>query len=112
MRFPYLGRSWLRWRRRRSSGANPRCQGCRFPITLIRVTKPEFLLRLDEMLELEPGTLKGTELLTELPRWDSLAVIGYIALLDECFGVNVPAAKINACRSLPELLALIGPEFR
>lgn len=73
------------------------------------VTKSEFLLCLDEMLELEPGTLKGTELLTELPRWDSLAVIGYIALLDEHFGVNVPASKINECRSLADLLELIGP---
>lgn len=73
------------------------------------VTKSEFLLRLDEMLELEPGTLKGTELLTELPRWDSLAIIGYIALLDEHFGVSVPASKINGCRSLEELLALVGP---
>jgi acyl carrier protein len=78
---------------------------------LKRVTKSEFLLRLDEMLELEPGTLTGTELLTELPRWDSLAIIGYIALLDEHFGVSVPASKINGCQSLAELLALVGPEL-
>lgn len=71
------------------------------------MTRTQFLTLLDELLEQDPGTLKGDELLTNLPRWDSLAVIGFIALLDEHFGLSVPAAKINACTSVADLVAIV-----
>ena len=73
----------------------------------ISVTKVQFLKLLDELLELDLGTLKGDELLTNLPRWDSLALIGFIALLDENFGVSVPATKINECKTVADLMALV-----
>lgn len=71
------------------------------------VTKAQFLKLLDELMELDTGTLKGDELLTNLPRWDSLALIGFIALLDEHFGVSVPATKINECKTVADLMALV-----
>ena len=49
--------------------------------------RKEFLLALDEMLELDPGTLTGDETLESLEAWDSLAVISFIALVDEKTGV-------------------------
>ncbi len=71
------------------------------------MTKAKFLDLLNELLELDPGTIKGTELLAELPRWDSLAVIGFIALLDEHFGMSVPATKIHESKSVADLVALV-----
>lgn len=71
------------------------------------MTKERFLSLLDELLELDPGTLKGNELLIDLPRWDSLALIGFIALLDEHFGLSVPATKINECKTVADLMALV-----
>lgn len=71
------------------------------------MTKTEFYVLLDELLELDAGTIKGGEALADLPRWDSLAVIGFIALLDEHFGASVPAAKINDCKRVPDLAALV-----
>lgn len=71
------------------------------------MTQIQFLKSLDELLELDSGTLKGNERLTDLSRWDSLAVIGFIALLDENFGVSVPAAKINECKTVADLMALV-----
>jgi acyl carrier protein len=73
----------------------------------IPVTKAQFLKLLDELLELDLGTLRGDELLTNLPRWDSLALIGFIALLDENLGVSVPATKINECKTVADLMALV-----
>ena len=70
--------------------------------------KSEFLTLLDELLENEPGTLKGGEELATLPRWDSLAVIGFIALLDQHFGLSVPGAKIVECKSVDDLARLAG----
>lgn len=71
------------------------------------MTRTQFLALLDELLEQHPGTLKGDEPLSSLPRWDSLAVIGFIALLDEHLGLSVPAAKINACNSIADLIAIV-----
>jgi acyl carrier protein len=72
------------------------------------MTQTEFLLLVDEMLEIEPGTLKGGETLAAIPKWDSLAVLGFIVLLDQHFGLAVPATKINACVTVADLVALTG----
>jgi acyl carrier protein len=53
------------------------------------MTKEQFYALLDELLEQDPGTIKGEELLISLQRWDSLAVIGFIAMLDEHFSISV-----------------------
>jgi acyl carrier protein len=75
------------------------------------MTKEQFYTLLDELLEQDPGTIKGEELLTSLQRWDSLAVIGFIAMLDEHFSISVPAARIIACKSVPDLVALVADKL-
>lgn len=68
--------------------------------------KTEFLAAIDEILEQPAGTLQGDETLSSLPRWDSLAIIGFIALLDAQFGMQVPATEILECRTVADLTAL------
>jgi acyl carrier protein len=66
----------------------------------------QFLEMLDELLELEPGTLKGDEALDSLENWNSLAVIGYMALVNDHFGVIVAPKQIAACTTIDQLIAL------
>jgi len=68
--------------------------------------RTEFLRALDEMLELEPGTLTGTEILADIDSWDSLAVISFIALVDEKFGNVVAGEKLAKAKTVADLLAL------
>lgn len=68
----------------------------------------DFLLALDEMLELDPGTLTGTEELESLENWDSLAVISFIALVDEKLGLVVEGEKLAKAKTVGDLLALAG----
>lgn len=68
----------------------------------------DFLLALDEMLELEPGTLTGDEELESLENWDSLAVISFIALVDEKLGLVVEGEKLAKAKTVGDLLALAG----
>lgn len=68
----------------------------------------EFLLALDEMLELDPGTLTGTEALEDLENWDSLAVISFIALVDEKLGLVVEGEKLVKAKTVADLLTLAG----
>ena len=59
--------------------------------------KKQFLFLLDELLELDKGTLQGDELLSNLDMWDSLTAIGFIALVDEnCGKIIAPTGLMNA----------------
>ncbi|SMH45495.1 phosphopantetheine-binding protein [Azospirillum agricola] len=70
--------------------------------------RKEFLLALDETLELEPGTLTGDETLESLEAWDSLAVISFIALVDERLNLVVEGEKLARAKTVSDLLALAG----
>ncbi len=70
--------------------------------------RKDFLLALDEALELDPGTLTGEETLESLESWDSLAVISFIALVDESMGVVVEGEKLAQAKTVADLLALAG----
>lgn len=70
--------------------------------------RKDFLLALDDMLELDPGTLTGAEVLETLDGWDSLAVISYIALVDETMDTVVEGEKLAQAKTVNDLLALAG----
>lgn len=76
-------------------------------LRLPTMTKAEFYLLIDELLESTPGTVRGADRLADVAKWDSLAVIGFIALLDQHFGVSVPASKIADCRTIDDLAGLL-----
>jgi acyl carrier protein len=73
--------------------------------------KTEFLLSLDELLELEPGTVKGSETLESLEGWNSLAIISLMALMDERFGVALQPRRIAACTTVADLVALLDDKI-
>lgn len=68
----------------------------------------DFLRELDEMLELAPGTLTGDEKLVEVEGWDSLAVISFIALVDEKLGMVVEGEKLARAKTVADLLEIAG----
>jgi len=75
------------------------------------MTIPEFLRAYEEALELDPNTISGTEPLTELGWWDSMAALVFMSVADEKLNVTVSAADLAKCTSLPDLLALLGDKL-
>lgn len=69
--------------------------------------KSAFLRSLDEMLELEPGTLTGSEVLATLEMWDSLAIISFIALVDEQYGIVVEGERLAQAKTVDDLIGLV-----
>ena len=67
-----------------------------------------FLCALDEMLELDAGTLTPATRLEDLESWDSLAVISFIALVDERCGHVVSGDALVKAETIADLLALPG----
>ncbi len=71
------------------------------------MTKQEFLRELEEVLEADASSINGDETLAELGSWDSLAVMTFIAMVDEKFGVTLAASKLADAKSVGDLIALL-----
>ncbi len=71
-----------------------------------QMTREEFLTKMDEILELIPGTLKGSESLDDLEGWTSLAMVSYIALADTNNGNRPSPREIAKCATVADLLEL------
>ncbi len=67
-----------------------------------------FLNRLGELMSLPAGTLQGTEQLETLKNWDSVALMSFIAFLDEELELRVTGRQVIQCRSVADLVALAG----
>jgi len=70
------------------------------------MTRNEFLLEMDGILDLPAGTLRGHEKLEELENWDSTSLITFIALAETNSGVSVSPAQIVNCSTVADLLRL------
>lgn len=73
------------------------------------MTKKEFLTLLTEILELPTDSLTGAEPLSEVEGWDSLAVLNFIAMVDEHCGITVSPKRIVDCKTVDDLYALTKP---
>jgi acyl carrier protein len=71
------------------------------------VKRAEFYATLDDILEIEIGTIRGDEPLSSLKNWDSLAVVNYIATCNGLFGVVLEGDRVKACASVEDLLSLV-----
>lgn len=68
----------------------------------------EKLALLEEMLEMDAGSLTPETVLKELENWDSLAMISLIALLDEKFSKKVPGKTIKSFQTVQDIINVMG----
>ena len=69
--------------------------------------RAEFLAKLGELLD-AGRPLTGTESLSELGTWTSLAWVGFLSLADEHFGLTFSAQEISSCATVNDLVALVS----
>jgi acyl carrier protein len=62
---------------------------------------------LEDMLDLEAGTLKADLLIEDIEEWDSMAVISLIALLDGEFGKAITAKEIKSFKTIEDILKVM-----
>ena len=70
------------------------------------MTRKEFLVQFDELLELPPSTLTGIEKLEDLEGWDSLAMISFMAMVDEHCQIKLSPRQFVNCETVNNLLDL------
>jgi acyl carrier protein len=64
----------------------------------------EKIALLEDMLELDEGTLKPETQLNELEEWDSLAAVSLVALVDEHFSEKINGQAIKAFKTVQDVL--------
>lgn len=72
------------------------------------MTKQEFLKHFDDLIEEDEGTTQGDEKLAEMSAWDSLAVMGFIAMVDEQFNATVAPNELAKAQTVNDLAGLLG----
>ena len=73
--------------------------------------KKKFLRYFEEILESENDLISGNENLKELAGWDSLALIGLIAMLDKHYNVMLAAEELNQCKTVNALIEMVEAEY-
>lgn len=69
-----------------------------------RMTIQEKIALLEDMLEVDEGTLTEDMKLEEIDEWNSLAYLSFSVLLSDEFNKKVPASVIKRHTSVKELL--------
>jgi acyl carrier protein len=68
----------------------------------------DFLLQMDELLDQQARTLTGSEPLNAIERWDSVALVTFLAMVDERYERNVQAAAVSKCKTIDDLYRLVS----
>lgn len=74
------------------------------------MNRQEFLVQLDEILGLKPGTLRGDEKLEDLKNWDSTALISLIVVAEANNNVPIAPDQVVGCSTVADLLRLAQVE--
>jgi acyl carrier protein len=70
------------------------------------MTRQEFFHGLEEAIGLERDSIRGDESLKDLRGWDSMGMVGFIALADERLETLVVPAMLVRCETVSDLIAL------
>ena len=62
---------------------------------------------LEEMMELEHCTLNVDTKLSDLEEWDSIALISFIALIDDEFDKVLRGSAVKQSKTVSDLMALM-----
>lgn len=60
-----------------------------------------------EGIEVDPGTLTADTRIADVPEWSSLGWLTIMSLIDERFGLQIPAADIRSFRTAGDLVSYV-----
>ena len=72
------------------------------------MTRGEFVEKVSELVE-EPVTLETA--LADVPAWDSMSAIGFVALVDAHLNATVRPQALFECQTVADLVALVAEKL-
>jgi acyl carrier protein len=70
--------------------------------------RKDFLLKIEDIVQADPGSLTESHQLADVAGWDSLAEVQFQALADEEFGRELKPADVASCKTVHDLMQLAG----
>lgn len=67
----------------------------------------EKIALLEELMEVDEGTLTPETLLSNIEEWDSVSFLSFMAMMDEKFGKVVTGSEIKTKETIADLMALM-----
>ncbi len=74
------------------------------------MTNEEKIIALEEMMDLEHGSITSDTMLSDLEDWDSVAFLSFIALLDDEFDKQIQGSVIRQQKTVGDLMRLMEKE--
>lgn len=72
------------------------------------MTNERKLELLAEILDLDASELNPETRLEDIPEWDSIASLSFIAMVDEEFGKEIKGADIKQFKTLQDAMDIMG----
>lgn len=64
----------------------------------------ELIKQLEDILELDKGSLSFADIFRDFDQWDSMANLSLIAMLDDSFGVNIETDRFRELKTVGDLI--------
>ena len=71
------------------------------------MTNEEKVAILEELMEVDEGTLTPETLLSNIEEWDSVSFLSFMAMMDEKFGKTVTGSEIKTKETVGDLMAMM-----
>ncbi len=66
-----------------------------------------FLNRMEEILEMDENTLAMEADLNNMEDWSSLAIMGFVAMVDEYYEIEITTDDLSQCQTVADVTALV-----
>ena len=74
------------------------------------MTEQDKLAMLEDLLEVDEGTLKPETLLTDVEEYDSMSMLSLIVMMQDEFNVNLKSADVKGFQTVGDILARMEKE--
>lgn len=74
------------------------------------MTEQDKLAMLEDLLEVDEGTLKPETMLTDVEEYDSMSMLSLIVMMQDEFNVNLKSADVKGFQTVGDILARMEKE--
>jgi acyl carrier protein len=67
----------------------------------------DFLSEIENLLEVDPGSLTMETKIQSHEKWDSLAFVSFLAIADATYGVKVAPDELRKAETVADLMKLV-----
>lgn len=71
------------------------------------MTDQEKIILLEEAMGLDEGTLSAGDALEDYPEWDSIAILSFVALMDEKFHKTISGEEVGEFKTVADVLKVM-----